>query len=212
MRENQLRPSSYTPTEQEIHDAFFRDFYKESKVNNPDPNSGFHPNNAISNSGEAFQALNSPETQKIKKKIYVSGYNVELYKQMEEYKQYYTFQKLINLGFEVFFVCDDEILKLESITDDKIKFSNNKLGKINNYSINIISYNENKIKKLENHSKLKIDEIQTYRIHSPISNNSSKKYVGLLFNNNYDTSTEITDSKDSINFIRLRKNNNIINY
>lgn len=82
----------------------------------------------------------------------------------------------------------------------------------NNPLTKLVDNLKNKIKKLENHSKLKIDEIQTYRIHSPISNNSSKKYVGLLFNNNYDTSTEITDSKDSINFIRLRKNNNIINY
>lgn len=82
----------------------------------------------------------------------------------------------------------------------------------NNPLTKLVDNLKNKIKKLENQSKFKIDEIQTYRIHSPISNNSSKKYVGLLFNNNYDTSIEITDSKDSINFIKLRKNNNIINY
>lgn len=156
MIENQIRSRDYKPTNQETLDAYLRDFYKESKVDNPDPNSGFHPNNAISNSGEAFQSLNSPETQKIKKKIYVSGYNVELYKQMEEYKQYYTFQKLINLGFEVFFVFDDQILKLESIKDKKIKFSNNEIATINKNSIEIISYDGNKRKKLSQKSDQEI--------------------------------------------------------
>ena len=72
--------------------------------------------------------------------------NVAIPKNWEYQEILRNLQNLINLGFEVFFVCDDEILKLESITDDKIKFSNNKLGKINNYSIDIISYNEIKIK------------------------------------------------------------------
>lgn len=82
----------------------------------------------------------------------------------------------------------------------------------NNPLTKLVDNLKNKIKKLENQTKSRKEEIQTYRIHSPISNSSSKKYVGLLFNNNYDTSIEITNSKDSINFIKLRKNNNIINY
>jgi hypothetical protein len=72
---------------------------------------------------------------------------------------------------------------------------------------------KNKIKKLEQSKITKSEEMLTYRIHMPISNNKNyKKYVGLLFNNNYDLSSEITDSKDSISFIKLNKKNNIINY
>lgn len=70
-----------------------------------------------------------------------------------------------------------------------------------------------KIKKLEQSKTTKSEEMLTYRIHMPISNNKNyKKYMGLLFNNNYDISSEITDSKDSISFIKLKKKNNIINY
>ena len=68
-----------------------------------------------------------------------------------------------------------------------------------------------KIKKLEQQKSIKTEEMITYRIHQPITNNH-KKYVGLLFNNNYDLSSEITDSVDSISFIKLKKKNNIINY
>lgn len=85
--------------------------------------------------------------------------------------------------------------------------SNNQLSKL-------VDNLKSKIKKLENQTKtICTDSMTTYRIHMPISNNkNSKKYVGLLFNNNYDTSSDITDSKDSISFIKLKKNNNIINY
>ena len=70
-----------------------------------------------------------------------------------------------------------------------------------------------KIKKLEQSKTTKSEEMMTYRIHMPISNNKNyKKYMGLLFNNNYDVSSEITDSRDSISFIKLKKKNNIINY
>ena len=83
----------------------------------------------------------------------------------------------------------------------------------NNQLTKLVDNLKSKIKKLETQTNTtRTNEIQTYRIHTPISNNSSKKYVGLLFNNNYDTSTDITDSKDSISFIKLNKNNNIINY
>jgi hypothetical protein len=83
----------------------------------------------------------------------------------------------------------------------------------NNQITKLVDNLKNKIKKLESQSKIvKNNEIQTYRIHTPNPNNSSKKYVGLLFNNNYESSTEISDSKDSISFIQLGKNNNIINY
>lgn len=72
---------------------------------------------------------------------------------------------------------------------------------------------KSKIKKLEQSKITHSEGMLTYRIHMPITNNkSSKKYVGLLFNNNYDLSSEITDSKDSISFIKLKKTNNIINY
>jgi hypothetical protein len=73
---------------------------------------------------------------------------------------------------------------------------------------------KSKIKKIEQQTKTThSDSMITYRIHMPISNNkNSKKYVGLLFNNNYDVSSDITDSKDSISFIKLKRNNNIINY
>ena len=70
-----------------------------------------------------------------------------------------------------------------------------------------------KIKKLEQSNSIKSEELSTYRIHMPVSNNKNyKKYVGLLFNNSYDVSSEITDSKDSISFIKLKRKNNIINY
>lgn len=81
----------------------------------------------------------------------------------------------------------------------------------NNQITKLVDNLKNKIKKLETKTA-KINEIQTYRIHTPNPNNSSKKYVGLLFNNNYESSTEISDSNDSISFIKLGKNNNIINY
>lgn len=186
MRENQLRPSDYIPTEQEIRDAFFRDFYKESKVNNPDPNSCFHPDNAIGNSSKAFQTSTSPEAQKIKKKIYVSGNNVAIPKNWEYQEILRNLQNLINFGFEVFFVCDDEILKLESITDDKIKFSNNKLGKINNYSINIISYNKNKIKKLSQKSDQEIlDKHQLVADDSYFLTQKELKDIDMDYNQKY---------------------------
>ncbi len=70
-----------------------------------------------------------------------------------------------------------------------------------------------KIRKLEQSKTTKSEEMCTYRIHMPVSNNKNyKKYVGLMFNNNYDAWSEITDSKDSISFIKLKKKNNIINY
>jgi len=83
----------------------------------------------------------------------------------------------------------------------------------NNQLSKLVDNLKNKIKKIEAQARTtKNNEIQTYRIHVPISNNSSKKYVGLLFNNNYEASTEITSSRDSISFIKLNKYNNIINY
>lgn len=156
MIENRLRSSDYIPSEQETLDTYLRDFYKESKVDNPDPNSCFHPHNAICNSDEAFQASTSPEAQKIKKKIYVSGNNVAIPKNLEYQEILRNLQNLINLGFEVFFVCDDEILKLESINDTKIEFSNNEIATINENSIEIISYDGNKRKKLSQKSDQEI--------------------------------------------------------
>jgi hypothetical protein len=84
----------------------------------------------------------------------------------------------------------------------------------NTYLTKLVDNLKSKIKKIEQHAKnVHSGEMITYRIHMPISNNkNSKKYVGLLFNNNYDISSDITDSKDSISFIKLKKNNNIINY
>ena len=82
----------------------------------------------------------------------------------------------------------------------------------NNQISKMVDNLKNKIKKIEHNNKiLKSNQMQTYRIHTPTTNNS-KKYMGLLFNNSYDNSTEITDSKNSINFIKLYKHNNIINY
>jgi hypothetical protein len=70
---------------------------------------------------------------------------------------------------------------------------------------------KNKIKKIEQ-AKNTQSEIITYRIHMPLTNNkNNKKYVGLLFSNNLDIS-EITDIKDNMSFIKLKKKNNIINY
>jgi hypothetical protein len=84
----------------------------------------------------------------------------------------------------------------------------------NPYLSKLVENLKSKIKRLEQQPKNTHSESMiTYRIHTPISNNkNSKKYVGLLFNNNYDTSSDITDSKDSVSFIKLKKNNNIINY
>lgn len=86
----------------------------------------------------------------------------------------------------------------------------------NNQISKLVENLKTKIKKLETQTKINklngSNEIQTYRIHTPITINSSKKYVGLLFSNNYESSSDITDSKDSISFIKLGKNNNIINY
>ncbi len=83
----------------------------------------------------------------------------------------------------------------------------------NLYLTKLVDNLKTKIKKLEQSQITKSEEMITYRIHMPISNNKNyKKYVGLLFNNGYDNSTEITDSKESTSFIKLNKNNNIINY
>ena len=83
----------------------------------------------------------------------------------------------------------------------------------NTYLSKLVDNLKSKIKKLEQNTRVpQTDEMMTYRIHMPNSNNNSKKYVGLLFNNNYDLSSDITDSKDSVSFIKLNKNNNIINY
>lgn len=84
--------------------------------------------------------------------------------------------------------------------------SNNQLSKL-------VDNLKHKIKKLETQTKIhRNGEMQTFRIYASNSKNPSKKYTGLLFNNNYESSTELTDSKDSISFIKLYKNNNIINY
>jgi hypothetical protein len=82
----------------------------------------------------------------------------------------------------------------------------------NNGLTKLVDNLKNKIKKMENQFKIKREEIQTYRIFSPIIKSSSKKYIGLLFSNNYDSSEEITNSENCFNFIKLKKNNNIINY
>ena len=83
----------------------------------------------------------------------------------------------------------------------------------NVYLTKLVDNLKNKIKKLEQSKTTNSGEILSYRIHMPISNNKNyKKYVGLLFNNNYEISSEITDSKDSFSFIKLKKKNNIINY
>lgn len=84
----------------------------------------------------------------------------------------------------------------------------------NNGLTKLVDNLKNKIKKIENqakNTKIKTEEIQTYRIFSPLKA-SSKKYIGLLFSNNYDSSEEITNSENCFNFIKLKKNNNIINY
>jgi hypothetical protein len=86
----------------------------------------------------------------------------------------------------------------------------------NNQLSKMVENLKTKIKKLENQTKTdnkitEVCEIQTFRIQMPL-NTSSKKYIGLLFNNNYDSSTEMTDTKNCISFIKLGKNKNIINY
>lgn len=69
---------------------------------------------------------------------------------------------------------------------------------------------KNKIKKLEYSKYPKYtnkNEILTWRIHVPANNNSDKKYVGLLFSDDF--------SENNLNlqsFIKLTKSNYIINY
>lgn len=86
----------------------------------------------------------------------------------------------------------------------------------NNDLLKLVDNLKNKVKKLELQSNKKyVEEITTYKIHMPLNNDKNtknKKYIGLLFNNNYDSSSETFDYKDSKSFIKLKKNNNIINY
>ncbi len=69
---------------------------------------------------------------------------------------------------------------------------------------------------MKNKSQYKNGDITTYKISYPkINNKNSKKFVGLLFDNNFSDSDETDncseDDKNKISFIKL-KNNNIINY
>ncbi|MFZ9180241.1 MAG: hypothetical protein ACO201_00005, partial [Rickettsiales bacterium] len=51
MTKDQPKPYDYKPTESEIREAIFRDFYKYFKEEFKDPNQSFNPGSAI-NSGE----------------------------------------------------------------------------------------------------------------------------------------------------------------
>ena len=82
-----------------------------------------------------------------------------------------------------------------------------------------------KIKKVENQVKNKTIEIvnknipkisliKGYSISYPKNNDKNKKYIGLLFDDNFnDFSSESKDkSKSKLSFIKLKKSNCIINY
>ena len=73
-----------------------------------------------------------------------------------------------------------------------------------------------KIKKLDNQkNKLsKNSSINSYRIFSPKIKDNNKKYIGLLFDNNFDDfNTDSSNNLDNcISFIKLKKSNIIINY
>ena len=78
------------------------------------------------------------------------------------------------------------------------------------------------IKKLDNSYKKKcLSEIKTFRISSPQINskNSNKKFIGLLFDaefdqliNSEDTGNNTSHSSNKKSFLKLKKSNYIINY
>lgn len=81
----------------------------------------------------------------------------------------------------------------------------------------------NKIKKLEskknnsnnpNSKPIVTKSIDSFRIHYPKESVSNKKYVGLLFDNNFNNfdSDENTGDKNLSFFIKLPKSNIVINY
>lgn len=86
-----------------------------------------------------------------------------------------------------------------------------------------------KIKKLENQIKNNTigivnknvtstspnqSQIKAYSISYPKNHDKNKKYIGLMFDDNFnDFSSESNDkSKNKVSFLKLRKGNNIINY
>lgn len=88
----------------------------------------------------------------------------------------------------------------------QIKELNNKIKKI---ELSV----KNKTPKNNNNDGSK-SSLQTYKIHFPKDSFSSKKYVGLKFNNNFSAfdSDEKSTNKALLSFIKLTKSNIIINY
>ena len=106
---------------------------------------------------------------------------------MTEYKKlYYQIDKLNN-----------KIKKLESCVNEKIQ------NKINNFNSN---------KNLS--SNISKSTLTSYRIHFPKETYSTKKYIGLKFDDNpneYDSDTK-SGNQYLVPFIKLIKSNVIINY
>jgi len=106
---------------------------------------------------------------------------------------------------------------------------NDNKNNVNNQIQKLVDNLKTKVKKLESYCKTtckttcktncKNDSILTYRISYPkIINKNSKKFIGLLFDNNFIDNTNESEQfndvndKDKISFIKLKSNNNIINY
>lgn len=85
--------------------------------------------------------------------------------------------------------------------------------------IKLVEQLKTKIRKIEHNHKKNIksplSKLSVYRISSPkINSKNSKKLIGLLFDNNHDDieSIDSTNDKNKLPFIKINKNNNVINY
>jgi hypothetical protein len=91
---------------------------------------------------------------------------------------------------------DNLNLKIKNLESNKIKSSSKNLlnKKLNQNNLNTL--------------------IESYRIHHSKENQTEKKYVGLMFDNNFNNfdSEDNTGNKNLCSFIKLKKSNIIINY
>ena len=92
---------------------------------------------------------------------------------------------------------------------DKNKFTKNS-GFDNKDKVKVTNMNEKEIK---NNLQIK-SKIESYRILSPNDFNGNKKYIGLMFDNNFNKfeTDENSGGKNLLSFIPLPKSNIIINY
>ena len=79
----------------------------------------------------------------------------------------------------------------------------------------LLESNNEKIKILENYNQKNL-KIRIFNIYSPTSEDNSKKFLGLLFNENNNLKKNFNNNETDIiknkSFIKLNKNINLINY